>query len=150
MIKLKNQMIGGKIIRAKVRGAIDMGLKKWRRFAPSSDAAITPMRMKYLILRFGFGSFDSFFFGFLKKIKLLISIRVPKGQMYPQKKRPIIRVRISNSTASSIGTIIALDPIMLTKATSGSSCRKILTGIILAKGYTVKRKSRIKSANVIP
>ena len=150
MIKFKNQMIGGKIIRAKVRGAIDRGLKKWRRSAPSNDAAITPIRMKYFMFRFGFGSFDSFFFGFLKKIKLLISISVPRGHIYPQKKRPKINVRANSSIARSMGTMIDREPIMLTRATSGSSCKKILTGIFPAKGYMVNKNRMINSVKVTP
>jgi hypothetical protein len=67
-------------------------------------------------------------------MKLLISISVPSGQIYPQKKRPKINVRANSNIARSMGIIIALEPIMLTSATSGSSCRKILTGIFPAKG----------------
>ena len=67
MMKFKNQITGGKTIKVKVRGAIDIGLKKCKKSAPSTDANTIPVRMKYFIFRLGFGSFDSGGRFFLKK-----------------------------------------------------------------------------------
>ncbi len=55
IIKFESQMSGGNRTRAKKRGVIAMGLKTWRRLAPSSEAPITPMSMKYLMFWFDFG-----------------------------------------------------------------------------------------------
>jgi len=79
-----------------------------------------------------------------------MSISVPSGQIYPQKNLPNRRVRASRPIPQSIGAIKALEPIMLTMATSGSSRRKNSTGNLPAKGYTVKRNSMIKRANEMP